>query len=79
MDDDEVTHLQVFLAGLVLSGGKSQVLLAERSELSTKHVNAMLMGRCEGTLSAWQRLLDAAGVTIEQMRSGDDQSDRAGR
>jgi len=63
----DMTPLQARLCDLVRAAGKEQVLLARDSGLSTKHVNQMILGRCEGSISAWQALLDAAGVTIDNL------------
>jgi predicted transcriptional regulator len=64
-----VTELQRTLASWVLSSGISQVELARRTGFSTKHVNQMLRGGVEGTLSAWQALLDAAGIRVRPPES----------
>ena len=62
--DPSRTHLQQLLAGLVRDSGVPQAELARRVGFSEKHVSQMLTGRVEGTLTAWQVLLDAAGVEL---------------
>lgn len=60
----DMPMLQKVLIDAVLRSDRPQVLLARDSGLSAKHVNQMLLGRCEGSLSAWTALLGAAGVEI---------------
>lgn len=60
----DMPFLQKVLIDAVLKSDRPQVLLARDSGLSTKHVNQMLLGRCEGSLSSWQALLSAAGVDL---------------
>jgi hypothetical protein len=57
-----VTALQQSLATTVLSAGKSQAWLAAETGYTEKHISQMMRGKEEGSLTAWQRLLDAAGV-----------------
>lgn len=59
-----MTDLHQMLARLVEQSGVPQVELARRTGYSAKHVNQMLRGQNEGTLTAWQKLLDAAGVRL---------------
>ncbi len=58
-----MTKLQTHLAGLVRVGmhkqKMSQKALARRVSMTDKHVSQMLSGRVQGTLEAWQKLLDA--------------------
>lgn len=37
----------------------TQVVLAGRAGVTAKHLNALLMGRAQGTLEMWERLADA--------------------
>lgn len=62
-----MTPLQQVLIDAVLRSERPQVLLARDSGLSTKHVNQLLRGRTEGSLTAWQALLDAAGVDLTRV------------
>lgn len=43
---------------------RSQVLIARDSGMSEKHVSQMLTGKVDGSLKAWQRMLDAAGLAV---------------
>lgn len=43
---------------------RPQVLIARDSGLSEKHVSQMLTGKVDGSLKAWQRMLDAAGLAV---------------
>ncbi len=61
-----MTELQTFLVRLVRSSGRTQASLARQAELTEKHLSQMMTGRVEGSLSAWQALLDAAGVRLSQ-------------
>lgn len=55
-----MTEIQAFLVWLVRSKGVRQSVLARRSGLTQKHVSQMLTGKAEGSLSAWQALIDAS-------------------
>jgi transcriptional regulator with XRE-family HTH domain len=59
-----MSRLQEFLRDLVRASGVPQNELAQRTGLTEKHISEMLNGWSQGTLSAWQALLDAAGVTL---------------
>lgn len=41
-----------------------QRVTARRAGLSEKHVSQMLTGKVDGSLAAWQRMLDAAGLAV---------------
>jgi predicted transcriptional regulator len=56
--------LQTFLQDLIRASGVPQRDLARRAALTEKHVSEMMCGWSQGKLSAWQALLDAAGVTL---------------
>lgn len=57
-------HLQAFLQELIRASGVPQNELARRTGLTEKHVSEMMNGWSQGKLSAWQALLDAAGVDL---------------
>lgn len=59
-----MTPLQRLLADAVVDSGRRHADLAAETGYSTKHLSQMLNGHTEGTLTAWQRLLDAAGVSV---------------
>lgn len=59
-----MTNLQTFLSAAIRASGWPQAHLAESAGMSAKHVSQMLTGRVEGTLTAWQSLLDAAEVSF---------------
>lgn len=52
------------LSWAIADSGHTQKALAEASGLSAKHVNQMMTGRVVGSLASWQRLADAAGITV---------------
>lgn len=60
----DMTELQMFLRDLVLETGVPQKELARRIGLTEKHVSEMMNGWSQGKLTAWQALLDAAGVRL---------------
>ena len=37
-------------------------MLADRAGISRKHLSELVTGRAEGSLTAWQALLDALGI-----------------
>lgn len=43
---------------------RAQNMVARDAGLSEKHVSQMLTGKVVGSLDSWQRMLDAAGVTL---------------
>jgi len=43
---------------------RPQVLIARDAGLSEKHVSQVLTGKSDGSFDTWQRMLDAAGLTI---------------
>ena len=59
-----MTTLQKFLRDLVLDTGVAQNELARRTGLTEKHISEMMNGWSQGKLTAWQALLDAAGVHL---------------
>ena len=59
-----MTALQSLLSALVRDARLRQIAIAERAGLSTKHLSQMLNGRVEGTLTMWQAVLDAAGISL---------------
>lgn len=61
-----MTEIQEFLAGLVRSAGMTQRELAQTVGITESYLSRMLNGRVEGTLSTWQRLLDATGDHVEE-------------
>lgn len=63
----DMPALQRVLIDRVLRAERAQVLLARDSGLSAKHVNQLLLGRAEGSLSAWTALLLAAGVDLNSV------------
>jgi predicted transcriptional regulator len=60
-----MTPLQGILVAAVKASGRSQNMLARDAGLTEKHVSQMMTGRVEGTLSAWQAVLDAAGCNFD--------------
>lgn len=48
----------------VLGTGLTQVELARATGMSTKHVSQMMTGRVDGSLKAWQALIDAADLRL---------------
>jgi transcriptional regulator with XRE-family HTH domain len=62
-----MTALQAFLADLVRHTGLPQQQIAGEVGISEKHLSQMLNGRVEGTLSTWQAVLDAAGVSLGEL------------
>jgi hypothetical protein len=71
-----VIALQTFLQDLVRASGVPQCDLAHRVGLTEKHVSEMMNGWSQGKLSAWQALLDAAGVALPAMVQVADETDR---
>lgn len=59
-----MTKLQSLLSALVRDTQIRQIAIASRAGLSVKHLSQMLNGRVEGTLTMWQAVLDAAGVSL---------------
>jgi predicted transcriptional regulator len=59
-----VSRLQEFLRDLVRASGVPQRELSRRTGFTEKHISEMMNGWSQGQLSAWQALLDAAGVTL---------------
>jgi transcriptional regulator with XRE-family HTH domain len=59
-----MTRLQELLRAEIVATGISQTELAQRTGFSAKHISAMMTGRSQGKLTAWQALLDAAGVDL---------------
>lgn len=68
--------LQEFLRDLVRASGVPQCDLARRAALTEKHVSEMMNGWSQGKLSAWQALLDSAGVGLPAMVQVVDEVDR---
>lgn len=60
----DMPALQMFLRDLVLETGVPQNELARRTGLTEKHVSEMMNGWSQGKLTAWQALLDAAGIHL---------------
>lgn len=60
-----MTPLQGILVAAVKASGLPQDVLARGSGLSQQHISKMLLGQTEGSLSAWQSLLDAAGCNFD--------------
>ncbi len=56
--------LQGFLSSTIRASRVPQSELAVATGMSEKHVSQMMTGRAMGTLTAWQALLDAAGVKL---------------
>lgn len=59
-----MTDLQAMLSTLVRHTQIPQVQIAGKAGLSEKHLSQMLTGNVEGTLTMWQAVLDAAGVSL---------------
>ena len=59
-----MTELQAFLIGLVRNTQIPQRDIIGKAGISEKHLSQMLNGHVEGTLSTWQAVLDAAGVSL---------------
>lgn len=62
--DAPPSSLHQWLVSLVKDSRRSQADLAFEAHLSQKHVSDMLTGKADGSLEAWSRLLDAAGVHL---------------
>lgn len=62
--------LQTFLQNLIRASGVPQKDLAQRAGLTEKHVSEMMNGWSQGKLSAWQALLDGAGVALPAVPQG---------
>ena len=64
--------LQTWLADQVRAGladrGWTQGHLAERADLSEKHLSQMMTGRSSGTVAAWDRLLALVDRTPGRIR-----------
>jgi DNA-binding phage protein len=52
------------LVDLVRHTRTQQREIARKAGISEKHLSQMLNGHAEGTLTVWQAVLDAAGLTI---------------
>ena len=69
LDPAAMSTLQMFLRDLILETGVPQNELARRTGLTEKHVSEMMNGWSQGKLTAWQALLDAAGVRLPDRSS----------
>jgi len=64
-----IVTLQDWVVYQVIAGMKSngmiQVQLANKVGISEKHLSQLLTGKVEGSISMWNKLLTAVGITFE--------------
>ena len=63
----EVNHFRSNLKTALAAKGISQVALADRLETSQPHVNRILNGKVEPSLSACMKISDAIGIPLRDM------------